>query len=112
MRWNDAFHGRHQVARDQEEARLAARVLAASRRGNYGNLIEIDHGFGLNTRYGHLSEFAVRLGETVQRGDVIGYAGDTGRATGYNVHYEVRANGRTINPLRLLPGSLAPVSAN
>ena len=92
-------------------ATALGRVRAASRRGNYGNLIEIDHGFGLNTRYGHLSEFAVRPGDTVQRGDVIGYAGDTGRTTGYNVHYEVWANGRTINPLRLLPES-RPVSAN
>ncbi len=92
-------------------ATALGRVSAASRSGNYGNLIEIDHGFGLNTRYGHLAQFAVNPGDTVGRGDLIGYAGATGRATGYHVHYEIWANGRTINPLRLLPES-RPVSAN
>ncbi len=92
-------------------ATALGRVRAASRSGNYGNLVEIDHGFGLNTRYGHLAEFAVGRGDTVGRGDLIGYVGATGRATGYHVHYEVWANGRTINPLRLLPES-RPVSAN
>ncbi len=77
-------------------------VAAAKRSGAYGNLVEIDHGFGLLTRYGHLSTFAVRPGDTVQRGDLIGYAGATGRATGNHVHYEVWVNGRTINPLRLI----------
>ena len=77
-------------------------VSSARRNGAYGNLVEINHGFGLNTRYGHLSTFAVRSGDTVQRGDLIGHAGATGRATGNHVHYEVWVNGRTINPLRLI----------
>ena len=77
-------------------------VSSARRNGAYGNLVEISHGFGLNTRYGHLSTFAVRSGDTVQRGDLIGHAGATGRATGNHVHYEVWVNGRTINPLRLI----------
>ena len=77
-------------------------VSSAKRNGAYGNLVEISHGFGLNTRYGHLSTFAVRSGDTVQRGDLIGHAGATGRATGNHVHYEVWVNGRTINPLRLI----------
>lgn len=77
-------------------------VAEAKRSGAYGNLVEIEHGFGLLTRYGHLSTFAVRPGDTVQRGDLIGHAGATGRATGNHVHYEVWANGRTINPLRLI----------
>jgi len=76
-------------------------VAGAQRSGAYGNLVEIDHGFGLATRYGHLAEFAVRSGDTVQRGDLIGFAGATGRATGNHVHYEVWLRGRTINPLRL-----------
>ena len=75
------------------------------RSGNYGNLIEIDHGFRLITRYSHLSKFIVAAGETVRRGDLIGHVGATGRATGSHVHYEVWANGRTINPLRLLPNT-------
>ncbi len=77
-------------------------VASAKRNGAYGNLVEISHGFGLITRYGHLATFAVRPGDTVQRGDLIGYAGATGRATGNHVHYEIWVNGRTVNPLRLI----------
>ena len=80
-------------------------VVSAGRSGAFGNLIRIDHGFGLITRYGPLSDFATTAGETVARGDVIGYAGATGRATGSHVHYEVLVNGRAMNPLQL--GSLA-----
>ncbi len=80
----------------------AGLVASARRNGAYGNLVEINHGFGLTTRYGHLRTFAVRSGDTVERGDLIGHAGATGRATGNHVHYEVWVNGRTINPLRLI----------
>ena len=76
-------------------------VASAARSGAFGNLIKIDHGFGLVTRYGHLSKFKAAVGSTVSRGDVIGYAGDTGRATGSHVHYEVWVNGRSMNPLQL-----------
>ena len=86
-------------------ATATGRVLSAQRNGNYGNLVEIDHGFDLTTRYGHLAEFAVSVGDTVQRGDVIGYVGATGRATGYHIHYEVRTANRTIDPMRLLARS-------
>ena len=92
-------------------ATATGRVFSAGRNGNYGNLVEIDHGFKLTTRYGHLSEFAVDVGDTVQRGDVIGYVGATGRATGYHVHYEVWSADRTIDPMRLLAQSPA-ASAN
>ena len=92
-------------------ATATGRVTEASRNGDYGKLIQIAHGFGLVTRYGHLADYAVEVGDTVQRGDIIGYVGSTGRATGSHVHYEVLVNGRTINPLRLLPDSDA-VSAN
>ncbi len=77
-------------------------VKVASRSGNYGNLVQLTHGFGLMTRYGHMSRFAVAVGDEVKRGDVIGYVGATGRATGAHVHYEVWVNGRPINPLKLL----------
>jgi murein DD-endopeptidase MepM/ murein hydrolase activator NlpD len=70
--------------------------------GAYGNLVTIDHGFGLESRYGHLLNFAVKNGAKVKRGDVIGHVGATGRATGYHLHYEVHANGRLLNPLQLL----------
>jgi len=83
-------------------ATATGRVSSAGRNGAYGNLIEIDHGFGLTTRYGHLSEFGAAAGDTVQRGEVIGYVGATGRATGYHVHYEIWSNGRTVNPAQLL----------
>ena len=62
----------------------------------------LKHGFGLTTRYGHLSGFASRPGQAVKRGDVIGYVGATGRATGAHLHYEILANGKLINPLQLL----------
>lgn len=87
------------------------RVISASRNGAYGNLVEIDHGFGLLTRYGHLSEFTVAPGDTVVRGDIIGRVGNTGRATGHHVHYEVWVNGRTLDPRRLLLDSRT-VAAN
>ena len=62
----------------------------------------IAHAFGLTTRYGHLGSFAVSPGQTVKRGDIIGYVGSTGRATGSHLHYEVLANGNLMNPLDLL----------
>ncbi len=77
-------------------------VEAASYTGDYGNLIVLKHGFGLATRYGHLSAFAVGVGTAVKRGDVIGYVGSTGRSTGSHLHYEILANGSNINPLKLL----------
>lgn len=77
-------------------------VESAAYTGDYGNLIVLKHGFGLSTRYGHLSAFAVKAGEEVKRGDVIGYVGSTGRSTGAHLHYEILANGQLINPLQLL----------
>jgi len=77
-------------------------VESASYSGAYGNLVVLDHGFGISTRYGHMSRFAVKAGDHVKRGDVIGYIGQTGRANGPHVHYEVWLNGRMLNPLRLL----------
>ena len=77
-------------------------VESATYTGDYGNLVVLRHGFGLVTRYGHMSGFAVKPGQAVNRGDVIGYVGSTGRATGTHVHYEILANGKLINPLQLL----------
>jgi murein DD-endopeptidase MepM/ murein hydrolase activator NlpD len=77
-------------------------VESASYSGDYGNLIVIRHGFGLTTRYGHLSSYAVKPGISVKRGEVIGYVGATGRATGAHLHYEILANGQLLNPLNLL----------
>ena len=80
----------------------AASVETAALAGQYGNLIELTHGFGLSTRYGHLSRFNVRGGQHVVRGDVIGFVGSTGRSTGAHLHYEILVNGKQINPLQLL----------
>jgi murein DD-endopeptidase MepM/ murein hydrolase activator NlpD len=85
-------------------ATAAGTVELAAPSGDYGNLVVIDHGFGLVTRYGHMSQFAVWQGQEVKRGDIIGYVGSTGRATGPHLHYEVLANGKLMNPLQLLTG--------
>jgi murein DD-endopeptidase MepM/ murein hydrolase activator NlpD len=77
-------------------------VDSASYTGDYGNLIVLEHGFGLATRYGHLSSYGVKPGQRVKRGDIIGFVGSTGRSTGAHLHYEILANGKLINPLQLL----------
>jgi murein DD-endopeptidase MepM/ murein hydrolase activator NlpD len=79
-------------------------VTSAEASGNYGNLVVVDHGYGITTRYGHLSRFGVSPGVHVHRGDVIGYVGSTGRSTSSHLHYEILLNGQLTNPLRLLAG--------
>jgi murein DD-endopeptidase MepM/ murein hydrolase activator NlpD len=77
-------------------------VVEAAEHTGYGRLVEVDHGFGVTTRYGHLSAFTVPAGMRVKRGDIIGYVGVSGRTTGPHVHYEVRINEAPVNPLRYL----------
>jgi murein DD-endopeptidase MepM/ murein hydrolase activator NlpD len=77
-------------------------VEMAQRFGGYGNFIEIKHGGAMETRYGHLSAYNVVAGQYVHKGDVIGYVGSTGRATGPHLHYEVRINGEAVNPMPYL----------
>jgi murein DD-endopeptidase MepM/ murein hydrolase activator NlpD len=99
------FHSGLDIAGDsgqQVHAPADGTVVGATYTGNYGNLVSIDHGFGLTTRYGHLSRFAVIPGQQVRRGEVIGYVGSTGRSTSPHLHYEVLVNGRLTNPLKLL----------
>lgn len=74
-------------------------VREADWRGGYGLLVELDHGGGMQTRYGHMSRLNVAAGQAVRKGDVIGYVGSTGRSTGPHVHYEMRFNGQAMNPL-------------
>jgi murein DD-endopeptidase MepM/ murein hydrolase activator NlpD len=78
-------------------------ISKAGWQGGYGNLIEIDHGNGLTTRYGHLSKVDVQVGDSVQRSQQIGLVGSTGRSTGPHLHYELRLNDKAINPRRFLP---------
>jgi murein DD-endopeptidase MepM/ murein hydrolase activator NlpD len=78
-------------------------VTKAGWQGGYGNMIEIDHGNGLFTRYGHMSKVEVAVGDGVSRGVLIGYVGSTGRSTGPHLHYELRLGERPINPRRFLP---------
>jgi len=73
--------------------------------GGYGNLVEINHGQGIETRYGHLSRLIARPGQRVRRGDLIGLMGSTGRSTGSHLHYEVRIDGRAVNPVPFMQSS-------
>ncbi|HEY1891640.1 MAG TPA: M23 family metallopeptidase [Steroidobacteraceae bacterium] len=82
---------------------VAAGVVTwAGPRGGYGNMVQIDHGNGYATRYGHAYRVVVHVGETVQRGDVVALVGDTGRSTGPHVHFEVLKNGHEVNPARFV----------
>lgn len=74
-------------------------VVLAGPHGDLGNAVFVSHGFGLTTRYGHLSGTAVEAGQRVHRGDVLGYVGNTGHSTGYHLHYEVVKDGSPVNPL-------------
>ena len=75
-----------------------ARVTSAGRAGGCGNAVRLDHGGGIATRYCHMSRMAVRAGQSVRRGQVIGYVGSTGLSTGPHLHYEMYRNGRSVNP--------------
>ena len=77
-------------------------VTHAAPEGGYGNLVVVDHGYGLETRYGHCRATTCSPAHKVKRGESIGLVGSTGRATGSHLHYEVRVNGRLLNPLQLL----------
>lgn len=86
-----------------------ARVKAVKRsRRGFGNHIILDHGFGYETIYAHLSAFNVRQGQIVERGDVIGFVGSTGTSTAPHLHYEVHKNGERINPVNFYYNDLSP----
>ncbi len=100
------FHGGMDIdgeRGDQVFAPANGVVTEAGWKGGYGNMIEVDHGNGLKTRYGHLSKIDVQIGDTITRGQVMAFVGSTGRSTGPHLHYELRLNDRPINPRRFLP---------
>ncbi|HLA20377.1 MAG TPA: M23 family metallopeptidase [Pseudolabrys sp.] len=78
------------------------KVTIASWQGGYGNMVEVEHGNGLSTRYGHMSEIDVRVGQTVRIGQTLGKIGSTGRSTGPHLHYETRVDGEAVDPQKFL----------
>jgi murein DD-endopeptidase MepM/ murein hydrolase activator NlpD len=105
-----AFHAGVDISAPYgEEVRATADgvVVSVEPRAGYGRLVVIDHGFGTATWYGHLSRFAAYEGRHVKRGEVIGYVGTSGRASGPHVHYEVRIYGAPVNPWRYLASGRA-----
>ncbi|PCH45322.1 MAG: peptidase [Hyphomicrobiales bacterium] len=107
----DPFTGRHAVHSGLDfkakngtpvHATAAGIIVTAGRKGGYGILVEIDHQNGLTTRYAHLSRVHVKVGERVKRGKIVGKVGSTGRSTGPHLHYEVRKNGQTRNPINFV----------
>ncbi len=88
-------------------ATAAGVVVVAGRSGGYGNMVELDHGGGLSTRYGHLSAISVTPGQQVAPGAVLGRVGSTGRSTGPHLHYEVRIDGEPVDPSRFLRAATA-----
>ena len=102
LRFNGTeFHQGIDIAADMGTPIVATAdgvVTAAGWNGGYGNMVDVDHGGGIVTRYGHAFAVAVTVGQQVRRGEVIAYVGSTGRSTGPHVHYEVRVDGQPVNP--------------
>ena len=86
-------------------AAASGTVTIACAQNGYGNVVYIDHGNGLSTRYGHLSHIDAIVGQRIARGEVLGRVGSTGRSTGPHLHYEVRINNDPVNPRAYLPGA-------
>lgn len=83
-------------------ATAGGKIVYRGWKGRYGRLVEIDHGFGIRTRYGHMRRISVRRGQTVKIGQKIGQVGTSGRSTGPHVHYEIILNGKQINPIKFI----------
>lgn len=107
LRWGGTdFHPGIDIANDMGTPICATAdgtvVVAGWNSGGYGNMVDIDHGNGITTRYGHAMQVLVSEGQTVRRGQVIALMGSTGYSTGPHVHYEVRLNGQAVNPASYL----------
>ncbi len=83
-------------------ATAPGKIIFAERMGFYGKMVEIDHGMGVTTRYGHLRDISVEEGQIVAAGEKIGTMGSTGRSTGVHVHYEIRVDGQPVNPMKFI----------
>src|SRR5215472_11806973 len=92
----------HGETGDSVRATADGTVTAAGWSGGYGRAVDVDHGNGLSTRYGHLSSIAVRVGQSVKTGQIIGNVGSTGRSTGPHLHYETRLKGEAVDPQKFL----------
>lgn len=100
-----AFHSGLDMAGGVKEkvySTASGTVVTARKYGSYGRMIEIDHGFGFKTRYGHLSKILVKKGERIFKGQNIGIQGSSGRSTGPHLHYEIRYKDKAVNPLKFL----------
>ena len=86
-------------------------VTTAGRMAGYGNMVEISHGTGVDTRYAHMARLLVKPGERVRQGQVIGHMGSTGRSTGTHLHYEVRVDGRPVDPQPFLDAASFALAA-
>ncbi|WP_163463573.1 M23 family metallopeptidase [Jiella pacifica] len=98
-----AFHSGIDFAEPRGSAVRATapgKVIKAGSYGGYGNMVEIDHGDGITTRYGHMSKISVEVGQTIGRGERVGAVGSTGRSTGPHLHYEVRRNDKAVDPAK------------
>jgi hypothetical protein len=108
---NDPFLGRpamhtgldfRAASGDPVRATANGKVVSSGWAGGYGRMVEVDHGNGLSTRYGHLSEINVKVGDPIKIGQVIGAVGSTGRSTGPHLHYETRIEGEAVDPQKFL----------
>ena len=87
---------------DPVRATANGTVTVAGWNGGYGKMVEVDHGNGLATRYGHLSAIEAQVGQTVKIGQIVGRVGSTGRSTGPHLHYETRVDGEAVDPQKFL----------
>lgn len=104
--YSSEFHSGLDISGEKGDIVMApagGTVVKAGWSGGYGNMIEISHGYGLTTRYGHLSQIDVEVSDQVARGQEIGNVGSTGRSTGPHLHYEVRLHDKPVNPRSYLP---------
>ena len=107
LRWNGAeFHQGIDIAAEMGTPIVATAdgvvTIAGWNAGGYGNMVDIDHGSGVSTRYGHASAVVVTPGQRVRRGQILAYVGSTGHSTGPHLHYEVRLSGQPVNPASYL----------